>query len=678
MACPGAPSFDEPAGGCPLPLAQQAVALGFVGATLFIVAGGLALFWLQRHDPLVSKRDWVSTLCLAGVTLLTQLSVYVGMSAPCWSYFAMNYTLSAIIPGLMMCRFFGIYARHLRQDTLQRTARGSIIRLSFVALNIPEPLATTVNLRTPPAPSFGDFAENEGPKGGPRTTGCDPSIDPVPPRQTRLDAYASWLGRHLLLFGIDRPRRGILGLLLTCIPWLAYAVVRFAASPTHALGSSGCQWDIVDVSMVVVCTGLTLPTAIPAVMRIAQVPDRLLLRYDGVAQLAIWPPLIAWLLTDLSLSPGSHTALHGIYGPLTGCLLTFITSVWVPALMASCRRSPRTILPRRGDAVTNACLAMRHAAETMPASDPLAQTVSGTDPQILAHYAVDLDDPMGRTAGVDLHSADTTCIVSARQHSEIFEAALGSESAQMVDLSSSDMLALMTAAHRFVHPTPSTTEVIATLTRQAAEIGRSSDSRDVAIFCATLFAMEPGRVLLFETLRLDLSAEFLGFLVDCEDLRFIAEEWLSRVVSDAPLQKVSVSATDCPWSQFYAALHAIEQQYVDLLAPHYISMSGNASCILRQSTRDLGQLLDPAGQDEEGAETAAAAIAERAMVAIAYAEMDVFEMVIDPLRRRMRNVPGLFDSWAAATLKELRVPQRSSEEAARTNTAALETVTTMR
>lgn len=355
MACPGAPSFDPPSSGCPLPLEEQTVAWGFIGTTLFLVVGGVSLFWLQRHDPLVSKRDWLSTVCLVAVTLLTQVSVYFGTSVPCWAYYAINYTVASSIPGLLVARFFGTYARHLRQNAMHRTLQGSLFRRFVVA---PEQ-GTTEKMTGAPTNSISSAVPVQAGQACELSAG--PLEGPHAKPLTCSEAYIIWTAYFLLLYRIDKPRRGILGALFTLIPWLAYAAVRFASSPSHCLVTTGCQFDAVDVSMVVVISGLALSTAIPAVMRVSQIPDRLLLRYDSIAQLGIWPPLLAWLLSDLSLPTGSHTALHGIYGPLIGCLVTIVVSVWVPAVLSCCRRSSRTVLPRRLDAAASPRLATSRA-----------------------------------------------------------------------------------------------------------------------------------------------------------------------------------------------------------------------------------------------------------------------------------------------------------------------------
>ena len=724
MACAGAPSFDTP---CPLPLDQQTVAWGFVGTTLCLVAGGVSLFWLQRHDHLVSKRDWLSTACLVTATLLTQVSVYLGTSVPCWAYYALNYTVAASIPGLLIARFFGIYARHLRQNAMHQTLQGSVFR-RFVG--VPEGGTTETKADAPRVIMSSAAPVHAG-------QACELSAEPSKePRVEALpcsEAYIIWMAYVLLLYRIDQPRRGILGALLTVIPWLAYAAVRFATSPSHCLGTTGCQFDVVDVSVVVIISGLALSTAIPAVMRVSQIPDRLLLRYDGIAQLVIWPPLLTWLLTDLSLPNGSHTALHGIYGPLIGCLVTVVVSVWVPAVLSCCRRSSRTVLPRRLDSASSPRLATSRAfprlvrsrefdpvpvhaslggargverrmarsssSSSTPRSprlgvcpvdgpgeleqpqvrwvlhrkrnvDALRDHSQALDPQVVASYEVNVEQAAPQAPALASHYSTAENILSARQLSCHQAVVIESDvppvpvrrasslpTASNCDVSATEMSALLRVACRFVHPDPSAAEVLATLARQAADISRDSNSRELAILCALLFATKPGRVLLLDTLRLDLSAELLGFLVDCENLRSIAEEWLPRVMIDgdeAPLPPLVGVAADSLCAEFHSALCSIYAQFVDFSAPHYISMSGSASSVLRQATRDLMFLQDNVARNENGAEAAAAGVAERAMAAIASAEMDVFEMVVDPLRQHMQHFPGLFDTWAAATVRGLR------------------------
>lgn len=288
------------------------------------------------------------------------------------------------------------------------------------------------------------------------------------------------------------------------------------------------------------------------------------------------------------------------------------------------------------------------------------------NPQVVASYAVGAEHAAPQAPGLVSQYSTVANILSARQLSDhqavVIEPGIPPVPAYDAG-SSTEMSTLMRIACRFVHPDPSPAEVLATLGRQATHISRECNSRELATLCALLFATEPGRALIFDTLRLDLSAELLGFLVDCEDLRSIAEEWLPRVMmagDDAPPPPLEAVATDSLFAQFQSALCGIYAQFVDFSAPHYISISGSTSAVLRQATRDLMFLQDSVARNENGAEAAAAAIAERAIATIACAEMDVFEMIIDPLRRHMIIFPGLFDAWATATVRGLR--SRSSAD----------------
>lgn len=216
-------------------------------------------------------------------------------------------------------------------------------------------------------------------------------------------------------------------------------------------------------------------------------------------------------------------------------------------------------------------------------------------------------------------------------------------------LSPPGMAELMQVACRFVYPVPSTAEVLTTLNQRAAYLCQTDNIREIAIYCSILFATERGRSLLFDALRLDLSAELLGFLVDCESLRSVAEEWLPRVMilADELPPQIALGPSGSLCSQFYSLLNVIVAEYVDFSAPHYISMCTSISSVLRQAFRDLGPLQGRVAHNEIGDEAAAAAIAEVVVSTVCRAELDVFEMIIDPLCQHMKNNCGVFDSWAA-------------------------------
>jgi hypothetical protein len=209
---------------------------------------------------------------------------------------------------------------------------------------------------------------------------------------------------------------------------------------------------------------------------------------------------------------------------------------------------------------------------------------------------------------------------------------------------------MLQTALRFVFPSPSSDELLATLRMPAAEIRESS--RATGLLGALLFATDSGRALLYETLRLDLSAEFLGFLVECEDLRLTADDWFPFVAFAGPDASAPLApdAGQFLLSSISLGLTQLVARYIDFNAPHYVSINSGEAAVLSEAAVLLPTLLNRAGEAE--AVGAAVAAIERVLIALANAEIDVFELVADPLRMRLRARPDLFDKWTARVLKD--------------------------
>lgn len=346
-SCAGTLTIDPPPGAswtCPLPVDQQIGALAIAATTAFLALGGLFLFWLRRETPLVAKRDWISTLVFFVTTVLANASAYLGKSEPCWSLYALGCAISALIPGVMLARFIGLFTRHLQQAEAvrERTARvsllglaGAIEAISRESGSASEPHTSHANDGVAVAVTSGirnEVLTAADSSGTGNETSSDNTSAPLPislpARSTRVacapesgartrlhkwwSAYATLFSSTALRWRLDNPRRSVALILVTGIPWGVYLIIRLAATPSHRSIDTGCGLDGVDIAMSALISALALVPALPAFLILLRVPDVMLLRVELALQMATWPPLIGWLLYDLSLPAGKHlTTLKG-------------------------------------------------------------------------------------------------------------------------------------------------------------------------------------------------------------------------------------------------------------------------------------------------------------------------------------------------------------------------------
>lgn len=641
MSCAGAPSLEEPRDGCPIPAHQQGVALGFIAGTLILSAGGLALIGFRRKEPLVFKRGWLNSVLLVFVSALAQVSAYFGSAFQCWAFFVINYALAALLPGLALARFIGLYARHLRQAEAVRATswdhRDAEMRRLNLFTDIQGSIVhdTSAREEAAPAASVDDAAR--------RRVASTPRL---------LHSYAAWIGPLVLRLRIDTPGRGLLATLLTCIPWAAYSIVRFLLPSVRTSSDVGCEVDRGDVAMVAVvsCVGPVL--VLPAVWHLALVPDTLLLRFECLVQVACWPPMLAWLLVDSSLPPGQHTVFKGMYGIVLGCWITLVTAMWIPALATFSESQTRPAAPLRVRVSVTRDASALEAAEgqqglystlALPMSRTSASGATSRDHTLqsqVSHASV-----QSRPSARSSHSRPTphtdASAATRRPGREVSQRSRRESIAAPVSLP-----AMSLTISRFVVPPPSVDELLGLL--EAPSRCCRESSRAMGLFAAALISTESGRALLYETLRLDLSAEFLGFLMDSEGLRCAAEEWLTEALGGGSDYGGPSSSRiiDGMFSDFQTRLGQLVARYVEFSAPHYVSLSGiDAAALVSAARMSAGTQHGVDGTVE---------VVERVLVAIANAEVDVFEMVIDPVRVRMRVRPDLFDTWAAAFLRDAR------------------------
>ena len=640
MSCAGAPSLERPPDGCPIPLNRQGVAWGFVAGTLFLTVGGLALFGFRRKEPLVFKRGWLNSMLLVLVSALAQVSAYFGTSFSCWAFFIINYALAALLPGLALARFIGLYTRHLRQ--------AEAVRATSWEHHVAE---MRLNLFTDIQGSVVHEASTRE-EAAPAATVDGAARHSVPSTPRLLHSYAAWIGPLALRLRLDTPGRGLLVALLTCIPWTVYTVVRFVLPSVRTSSDVGCRVDSGDVAMVVVMSCLGPVIVLPAVWHLALVPDTLLLRFECLVQVASWPPMLAWLLVDSSLPEGKHTVINGMYGIVLGCWITLASTMWIPALATFSESQARPVAPVRVRvSVTRDTSALEAAGGQQGLFSTLALPMSRTS----ASGATSRDHTLqSQVSHASVHSRPSARSSHSRPttHTDASAATrrLGREGSQRSRRESTaapvSLSAMSLTISRFVIPPPSVDELLGLL--EAPSRCCRESSRAMGLFAAALLSTESGRALLYETLRLDLSAEFLGFLVDCEGLRCAAEEWLTEALGGGSDYGGPSSSRiiDGLFSDFQTRLGQLVARYVEFSAPHYVSLSGADAAALVPAARLSAGTQHGVDDTVE--------VVERVLVAIANAEVDVFEMVIDPVRVRMRVRPDLFDTWAAACLRDAR------------------------
>ena len=461
-----------------------------------------------------------------------------------------------------------------------------------------------------------------------------------------------------------------------------------------------------------------------------QVSDSFLLRVEALSQLVIWPPLLVWFMADSVAPAGTHAALRGSYGVLIGCMLTLVISIWIPVLRSySSRSRGRYVLPIDDRAET----LQRDVQLSNPAGLALASVSAEQPPQ--QQRPLPAEPTLSRVPSIfqlSRHTRRTARTQSSMHLRNTPEsprarpARMSSANASLDESPAAVLSALTLAASRFIYPAPPVDEIMATLRTPAVDMrGR----RTLSIVTSLLFATESGRSLLYETLRLDLSAEFLGFLVDCEDVRCSAEEWMThlalggrdtggddaarghedaaeisgtriasvdrsevtgtRVASvergetrtrtgTATADAVSGPAASAPreadvyFSDLSSSLTSLVARYVEFSAPHYISISARDSGVLLKAARLVASSSPASGAASSSPASGAAAggsleaAIESALTSLSNAELDVFEMIVDPVRSRVAARPDIFDAWAAKTLAQAVVvvgPDRAAAPA---------------
>ena len=279
--CAGAPSFDDTLG-CPVPSDQRIVAFLFIAISSTLMYGGLLLFWLRRHEPFVAKRSATSTFMLILVCGVSQIAAYYGQDMPCWAFFLCNYTLGSLLPGLTYARFFTLFARHLRQAEAVRIplAMGLPVGLArptvtaaALSVDIPSGSDTQPSI----SPTHQATSAVDSPARVEAADSPEAAAVALPVRSVICDslaalltAYSRWLGRLLLRLRVDSPRGGLVVVSLTCVPWIIFAVTRYASSSLLQSSAKGCQIGMAEVGMLLF-TFCTAPIALPAYQYLFQV-----------------------------------------------------------------------------------------------------------------------------------------------------------------------------------------------------------------------------------------------------------------------------------------------------------------------------------------------------------------------------------------------------------------------
>lgn len=310
------------------------------------------------------------------------------------------------------------------------------------------------------------------------------------------------------------------------------------------------------------------------------------------------------------------------YAIVLGCYLTLIVSVWLPAVMSFSRsgwRSRRRVVPLTRYETPRPSYARRPTLLRQLGASAAGRAPRVSDPQPFA-------------------SAERATAAPSRLRE------------------TASLTSILSAATRFVFsPPPTLDEIMSTLRMRAAVVRRSD--RALRIYGAVLFSTAHGRVLLFDALRLDLSAELLGFLVDAGELRSTAEAWLAEVVLDESIAEETTPMQDVKsrlLTSFGVNLNLLVVRYLEFGAPHFVSVGINAVRVLLEASRGLAALAQRS-TGGGAASNDALGFVEAALVAMYNAEVEVFEqMVSEPLEWGVSARPELFDDWAAQTVTALQ------------------------
>ena len=588
-----------------------------------VVIGGLCLAWSRRHSRLLAKRDkWWTILAAICVILSCQTAYreYFGEAAmPCALKAVLEYLQGVLIPSVLVCRCVGLYARHLRQQAILHTA------VTSSAMTIASEVQTPPTaMPSPVGPPTVIPARDSG------VLSATQHVDARPWHQA-LDLL-------LLRLRLDTPAQLRRVVYCWLLPWVAYYVITLGLSPKYRSGAVGCRLDSID-SVAYVFDGIVAASAMFVVLlRLWARPDTLFMRAELAIQLGAWVVCMAWFAYGMFSPTFDISVVNSAYSIHLANVVSFLSSVWLPAILSfadedagappillaqlgrympvDMSRTSMTSLVATGTSGAGDGAETTSVAEAAGLSRPRAFADSTTN-QDLTTDSVVSQWHLARQHAVDHTYSETTLVTPVR---------VADADADCMP-APGDLLASLAALPHLFEPAPSEQELVEILQQPAQTT--LCDARALRLFAGALLVCDSGRHMLYEALKREFSAELLGFMLACADVRLASrrvipvEAWKStlargryrrhalpsvRQASSAPVffpeaestlasERVSsepvtraasanasantnVSTTDpaLAMADVFATLSFLRSQFIAEGAPHQINISADQVC----------------------------------------------------------------------------------------------------
>ena len=562
---------------------RQTVALCITVYAAIVVVGGLFLFWFRRHSRLLSKRDNWSTALAALCVILTcetPYREYFGEAAmPCALKAVLDYLQCALIPSVLLCRCVGLYARHLRQMVVLQNAAPNV-GLAYLSASDAPPLTTVPwPVELPPTPERGsDLPQGQEQPykshqlGQHQQQNGQQQLQQHLQQQQQLRRSArSWhlaVDIVILRLRLDTPAQlqRVVGWWL--IPWIAYYFVRLGISPEYRSGAVGCRLDAIDAAVSVV-GGLVAGVPIIAVLlRLWTRPDALFMRTEIALQIAAWGVFLVGFVYGFISPTFDLSVVNSGYAILLGSTTTVLSSVWLPAILSFADEgstAPPTLLAELGrympasSSATNdmAALAVSNQTRRSSATATAAGTLVGGRARksstaiafdAAANHDLSTDSVVSLFTRAQGHQAGTRAtepgsssldpsFPTGHQRTSLPFDRIQTEMTSVTPITTTDSLTLSSSAlaalaalpHLF-EPVPTEGELVAILQQPAQRT--LGDARALRLFTGILLVCKSGRRILYEALMREFSAELLGFMLACAEVRMAS----SLVITPAGLQ----------------------------------------------------------------------------------------------------------------------------------------------
>ena len=432
---------------------------------------------------------------------------------PCALKVILDYLQGALVPSVLVCRCIGLYAMHLRQKVIPQAAALNASPASLSASGFPTPTAM------PPQPTPG--------------RGSVGSQEQQSPLRRSAGAWHLAIDLLLLRLRLDTPAQLHRAVCWWLLPWAVYYVIRVGLTPTFRSGAVGCRLDTIDI-VIYILGGFIAAVAISVVLlRLWACPDTLFLRCEVAIQLSAWVVFLVVFAYGMTNPAFDMSVVNSTYAIHLGNMVSFLSSVWLPAILSfddECYRAPPSLAAQLGhyssghtspttDMASSCVHYTSHArggADAVSAAGTASfRGVSVVDATENAGRADSVESRLSRAHATNRIHIETTLVTPTTS----YESLVGMETVQV---------ALASLPHLF-EPAPSEAELVTILQQPAQKT--LCDARALRLFAGILLVCESGRHILYRALKREFSAEMLGFMLTCAELRLAAR----RVIPEAAL-----------------------------------------------------------------------------------------------------------------------------------------------